>query len=157
MKGKQRARGVLYAEDFNYWKTGQSSPDRWMERSKALILSHGGKGVKEGFLSGGEKAFYILSFELQGHTFRAIWPVLPTLEGNEYAAKVQAATALHHEIKARLLAAKVVGAVEAMLSWKLLADGRSAGEVAKAEPHQLKNLLQETFYPQLPAGDAGEN
>jgi len=30
-----------YAEDMNYWKTGKSGPDVWMERAKVEIIKAG--------------------------------------------------------------------------------------------------------------------
>ena len=31
-----------YAEDVNYWKTGQSAPDTWLDHAKTEIAAAGG-------------------------------------------------------------------------------------------------------------------
>lgn len=123
-----------YAEDLNYWKTGQSSPDTWVERARAEIRTAGGKPGADMIARDGQgKAAVYLDFELQGERYRVVWPVLLSKTGNERAAKIQAATMLYHDIKARCVAAKVLGARAAFLTFLLLPDGRTAAEAATPE------------------------
>ena len=61
------------------------------------------------------------------------------------AAQRQAATMLHHDIKARCLTARVLGARSAMLGYLVLPDGRTTSEATDAE-----------FLQQVPALLAGQ-
>ena len=122
-----------FAEDLNYWKTGQSSSSYWIAKAKQEIILAGGAIIAEAFGSdavSGQSAF-MLTFELQGSRFREVWPVLPTKSGKEIlAARVQAATMLYRHIKAAAIDAKVRGARVAFFSALLLEDGRTVAEAS---------------------------
>lgn len=128
---------VVYAEDVNYWRTGVSSPDTWLAKAKAEIKTAGGKSGIELFGNDGAgRAMYVLEFDLGGERYRAKWPVLPSRApgaANERAQRIQAATMLYHDIKAKCVAAKVLGARAAFLPFLLLPDGRTAGEASAPE------------------------
>jgi hypothetical protein len=130
-----------FAEDVNYWKSGQSAPDTWIEKAKAEIKAAGGKFVGEAFGSeAGGRAAFMLEFEFGGERFRAVWPVLPTrakTAASERAAKIQAATMLYHDVKARCVAAKVLGARASFFSYLMLPDGRTISQAAAPEVAQL--------------------
>jgi hypothetical protein len=100
-----------YAEDLNYWKTSQLSSDDWLESTKALIVSFGGKVLREfyGSNEGGSSAFY-LRFLIKDQEYQIKWPVLESKTGNNRAAKIQAATAMYHFVKATVLAAEWLSA-----------------------------------------------
>lgn len=125
-----------YAEEINYWKTGRSSPDTWIERTIKQIEKFGGKVLTEAFGSEpttGRSAFMI-GFEINSDKFKVVWPVLPTKAGgNERAARIQAATMLYHDVKARCISATVLGSRKAFFSYLLLADGKTASETALSE------------------------
>ncbi len=130
--------GRLHAEDANYWRTGKSSPDVWIDRAKKQIADLGGRVVAEGFGSGEDgRAAYMLGFTLQGDSFKIVWPVLPTWRGDEKSARVQAATMLYHYVKAVALYATVVGARSAFFTHFMLPDGRVASQVATRELEHL--------------------
>ena len=141
-----------YGEDVNYWQTGSSSPDTWMEKTKKLILDLGGQVLMEGFGSEptiGRSAF-MLAFEIEGDNFKVIWPVLPSKTGKELAARRQAATMLYHDTKAKCLSAVIVGARAAFFSYLLLPDGRTAVEASIPE---LQTDIPSLFStPQLDSG-----
>jgi len=123
----------MYAEEVgHYWKTSRSSPDVWVERAKKQIEKLGGTVLMEGF--GNEpatgRAAYALAFEIGEDRFKVVWPVLPSKGGDERAAKVQAATMLYHDVKAKSISAKVLGTRAAFFSYLMLPDGRTAAEVA---------------------------
>ena len=125
-----------YAEDVgNYWKTSQSAPDTWMQRAAREIEKAGGDIVGEAF--GAEpatgRAAYMLSFRLDGASFRVVWPVLLSKAGNVKAARRQAATMLYHDVKARAISSRVLGARAAFFSYLLLPDGRVANQIATPE------------------------
>lgn len=123
------------AEDVNYWKTSKSSPDTWMDRSRRQIEKLGGLILLEGFGSEPSlgRAAYMLAFELDGEGYKVIWPVLYSKTNNEKAARVQAATLLYHDIKAKCISAAVLGARAAFFSFLMLPDGRTAADVAIPE------------------------
>ncbi len=125
-----------FAEDINYWKTSQSSPDTWIERAIKLIKDFGGRVGMYGFGTDhhtGRHA-YMLVFEINNDTFKLVWPVLSTESSkDEVAAKRQAATLLHHDIKARLLTATVLGHRTAFFNYMMLPDGRTVIETSIEE------------------------
>jgi hypothetical protein len=125
---------TMNAEDVNYWKTGSSAPDTWIDRAKKEIAAAGGKVIGEAYGSDNTgRAAYLLEFSFSGERFRAVWPVLPSKTKNERAARIQAATFLYHEIKARCMAAKVLGVQASFFNYLVLPDGRTASQLAMAE------------------------
>lgn len=135
-----------YAEDVNYYKTGQSSADSWIEKAKKEIAGAGGKVLGEAFgsESGGRSAFMI-QFAFKDEPFKLMWPVLPTRANTpaaERAAKIQAATMLYHDVKARCVAAKVLGFRTAFFNFLLLPTGETASQLATPE---LAIALPEMF------------
>lgn len=138
-----------YAEDVNYWQTGKSSPDSWIESSQKEIKTIGGKIVSWAFGmdSTTGRAAYMMAFDLGGERFKIVWPVLPTRSGkNEASARIQAATMLYHDVKARCVSAKVLGGRAAFFNYLMLPDGRTAGSVAAPE---LAEQLPDLFAPKL--------
>jgi hypothetical protein len=124
----------VYAEDVNYWRTGTSSPDTWISKARREIALAGGKVGSEAFGRDEQgRAAYLLEFSFGGERFRAVWPVLKSRAGNEKAARIQAATMLFHDIKAKCVAAKVHGARAAFFQFLMLPDGRTAAQVAAPE------------------------
>jgi len=123
-----------YGEDINYWKTGRSSYDMWVDRAKSQIEKFDGKILAEGFGSnaGGQAAFMI-GFEMQGDKFKVIWPILPSKNKDVKAAKIQAATMLYHDVKAKCISATVLGAKAAFFSYLMLPDGRTAIQATDKE------------------------
>jgi len=139
------------AEDINYWMTGTSSPDTWLEKAKKQIADLGGKTITEAF--GKDEtgnAAYLLVFEFADERYKIVWPVLRSRSGKEKAARIQAATMLYHHVKALCISATVLGRRQAFFSHLLLPDGRATSELAMPE---IVSLQPELFRPQLPAGD----
>lgn len=122
------------AENVNYWQTGQSSPDTWIEKAKRQVQQLGGTVEAEGFGAYGDgRAAFMLQFSIGGDQFKTVWPVLTTRSGKERAARVQAATFLYHDIKAKALAASVLGPRAAFFPHLMLSDGRMASQLALPE------------------------
>lgn len=141
-------KGLPYAEDINYWQTGKSPADSWMDKTKRQIQALGGKVLGEGFGSDGDgRAAFMLSFKIGEDTFKVIWPVLPTRSKNERAARIQAATMLYHDVKAKCISATVVGVRAAFFSYWMLPDGRTATEASAPE---LMRGVPALFAPQRP-------
>lgn len=129
---------IVYAEDVPYFQTSQQSADTWMDKAKKEITSIGGKILAEAYGSDatGRSAF-MLAFEMPiygvNSKFKITWPVLTSKKGNARAAKVQAATALYHDVKARVVTAKFQGIKGAFFSYFMLPNGTTASEAAADE------------------------
>ena len=138
---------MIDAEDLNYWKSGTSSPDTWIDRAKKEIVTAGGKVLSEAYGKDDTgRAAYLLEFAFGGERFKAIWPVLKSRAGNERAARIQAATFLYHDVKHRCVLVKVFGARQAFFNYLLLPDGRTAAQLAAPE-------LLDTYPKLLTRGD----
>jgi hypothetical protein len=124
-----------FAEDVNYWKTGRSAPDAWMDRAKGEIEKAGGEIFGSAIVTEDAtgRAGFMLVFRLDGERFKIAWPVLPSKSGDEKAARIQAATMLYHDVKARCVSARVLGARAAFFNYLLLPDGRAAAEASTPE------------------------
>lgn len=138
-----------YAEDIgNYWKTGQSSPDTWIDKAKAEIKAAGGHVLSEAYgrdVDG--RAAFLLGFRFGHENFRVVWPVLKSKTNNERAARIQAATMLYHDIKAKAVSAKVHGVRAAFFQYLALPDGRTIATLSTPE-------LQASYPKMLGSGDA---
>jgi len=129
---------MIYAEDANYWKSGKSDPDTWLEKCKKEIKAVGGKINREVIVSEDGKTGYSLEFAIADDQFKIIWPVLKcrnydTNGVSARAAKIQAATFMYHDIKAKCMVVKILGARRAFFGDMLLSDGRIAYQVAGDE------------------------
>jgi len=127
----------VHAEQVNYWQTSRSSSDTWLEKAKKEIAKVGGSIIGEGFVSDGTQSSYLLAFQIGDDQFRMIWPVLKPKGGNVRAARIQAATALYHEVKAACVKAKFLGARTAFFAFLMLPDGRTASQMATPEIAQV--------------------
>ena len=126
---------IIHAEDVNYWKTGKSSADTWLDKAKSEIGRVGGQVLGSGSFTEettGRSAF-MLAFNLDGESFQLKWPVLKSKTDNMKAARIQAATALYHEVKAACVKVKFLGARSAFFAYLMLPDGRTASEAGSAE------------------------
>jgi hypothetical protein len=136
---------TVYAEDVNYWKTSQSAADTWIEKSKKELDSVNGRVLSEAYGSDATgKAAFMLAFQIGDDQFKVMWPVLQSKTGNLKAAKIQAATMLYHDIKARCMAAKVLGARASFVGYLLLPDGRTTMQVSTQE---LTHVMPSLFLP----------
>ncbi len=137
---------TIFANDLNYWKTSRTPPDKWLERACKQIESLGGRVLGQAFARDEHgRAAYMMTFEIEGHLFRAVWPVLrPKNPKDEYAAKIQAATMLYHDIVSKTLAARVLGVRAAFLPYLVLPGGKTAAQLADSE---LEDNLPGLFLP----------
>lgn len=142
----------LYAEQVNYWRTSRSSPDLWLERIKKLIAKAGGIVLADGFGSDAitGRRLYMLGFELGTERYKIVWPVLPSKSGDEQSAKRQAMTTMYHDVKQKIISAKVLGTRAAFFSYLMLPGGRTLSELATPE---LLEALPTFLRPALPAGE----
>lgn len=134
-----------YAEDMNYWQTGKSLPDTWIENARKEIEAIGGKINSWAFGSETQtgRSAYMMQFEVGGEKFKIIFPVLPTRsKKNEASARIQAATMLYHDVKSKCMIAKIFGARSAFFAYLLLGDGTPLQSVSNAD---LQSLFPEMF------------
>lgn len=144
-----------YAETVNYWETSRSSADSWIDKAKKEIAQIGGQVIAEAFGSEphtGRSAF-MLAFNAGGQQFKIVWPVLNSKTGKDRAARIQAATFLYHDVKAKCMVAKVFGVRKAFFEYIMLPDGRVTSDLASTE---MVNLLPEIFNPKVKALKAGD-
>lgn len=125
-------------EELRYWKSGTSTPDVWINKTIRILEEYGAVFHYKAFGKDGDKKAYVMEFSIGGERFKLVWPVLiPQKEKDMLAAQRQAATMLHHDIKARLMYATVHGTRNAFLPMLLVPDssGRllAMGEIATPE------------------------
>lgn len=130
-----------YGEDMNYWKTGKSQPDKWLDNAEDIIERHGGVVTLRAKGKHGDNAAFCMDFRFDPNNFRAVWPILPSRNGDIRAAERQAATMLFYDIKSRALKIAIFGARTAFFDFLLLGDGRTAGQISN------QNLLD--YSPKL--------
>ena len=133
----------VFANDVDYWKTGQSrTVAQWTELTLSQLRQHGAKDIVHASGESDGRHAFMFEFTLAGERFKIVWPVLP-LPGhmrkpdNERAAQVQAITTLYHDVKARCVAAGRYGAPFGFFQFLKLPDGRT---------------LQQCSLPELTAG-----
>ena len=125
-----------YADEVPYFKTGASSPDTWLDKAAVELKRRGGRvnmraqGTDP--MTGGEALMFV--FELEGESFKILWPILPVKnEKDKLAARRQAATMIYHDVKAKCITAEVLGARTAFFSFLLLPDKRTVSELSAPE------------------------
>lgn len=132
-----------FAEEINhFWQTSQTAPDSWMDKTKRLIQEVGGRVITEAFGQQEGQSAFLLEFEIGEDRFRLTWPVLPSKGKNERAARIQAATLMFHDVKAKCMTALVMGTRAAFFSYLLLPDGRAA---TSASVEELETGIPELF------------
>lgn len=131
----------VYAEDINYWQTSKSAADTWIARARKEIESISGKIMGEAFGSNVDgKAAFMLSFKIGEDRFKVVWPVLPSKTNKSNAAKIQAATLLYHDIKHKVVMAKVKGVRTAFVEYLLLPNGQTVNEAVR-DTNQFLDLV----------------
>ena len=122
-----------YAEDLNYWKTGKSSPESWLGKAENELGKHNGTVNLVAKGKHGDSVAFCMEFSIEPDKFKAIWPVLPSKNGDIKAAERQAATMLYYDVKTRCLKVSIFGARYAFFDMLLLEDGRTVGQLANKE------------------------
>lgn len=135
---------MLHAEDLNYWKTSRSGADTWIDKAIKELESIGAEVLQYGMVNdvAGGRAAYMIQFSLEGNIYRVVDPIIASKSGSKAAERIQAATSLYHEIKARAVAFKRKGAMAAYGAYLLLPSGRTVSESTSAElVNALPSLL----------------
>lgn len=129
MASKTHKPELPMAETVSYWKSGKSTADRRLQETCALIERRGGtiRVAAWGQDPVLQREAYCVQFVHGTEEFRLVWPVLPTRKATR-SARLQAATMLFHDVKAKIVAAEVLGVRQAFFSHLLLTDGRTVIE-----------------------------
>lgn len=122
-----------FAEDMNFWKSGKSQPDKWLNNAEDIIEKLGGKVTLTAKGKQDDRAAYCMDFVFGNEKFKAIWPVLPSKTGNNRASERQAATMLFHDVKSRSLRCAIFGPRIAFFDFILLENGKTASQVTNKE------------------------
>lgn len=136
---------TVYAEDVNYLDTGKSSPDVWIDRAKKEIVGIGGKVLQSGYAEQNGQAAFLLKFQIGADIFQIRWETLPgrLKSTNELKRKRQAATLLYHDVKHKVVMAKIRGIRATFLEYLTLPGGQTMGEAA-SNIEQFKAILSNT-------------
>lgn len=128
---------TIYAEDVDYWKTGQRrSVSQWLDLAESQLVKHGAKDIMRATGTDAGHVTYLFAFVLNDQRFKMVWPVLPCRkksDPNTESAKVQAATSLYHEIKNCVVIGNRYGKRTGFFSYQMLPDGRTVRELAAPE------------------------
>jgi len=121
----------IYAEDVNYWKTSKkTSADTWLDKAVELIEQFGGTVNAAAYGKAGSGSAYMIGFSYGDEKYKIIFPILPSKTGNEKAARVQSATLLYYDVKAKILTARILGVRTAFFSYLMLPDGRTLSQIS---------------------------
>lgn len=135
---------IIYGEDVNYWKTSTKSPDSWLEDTKGLIQSIGGKILSDMIATMEGKSAIMIQFVIAEDRYKIVYPILSIRkEADRMAAKRQAATAMYHEVKALIVSAKFRGVRGAFHAYLVLPDGRVASELSAPE---IRDAIPTPFF-----------
>lgn len=136
---------TVYAEDINYFDTGRSSPDTWIDKAKKEIASIGGKILASGYGEQDGQATFALDFTIGADKFSIRWQTLPgrLKSTNELKRKRQAATLLYHDVKHKCVMAKIRGVRATFMEYLVLPGGQTMGE-AVTNVEQFNAILANT-------------
>lgn len=130
------------AEDINYWKTGKSTPDTWLDKAEKVINDLGGEVVLRALGKVEDRSGFLMDFKFGDEKFRAVWPVLPVKNDKDIkAAERQAATMLFYDVKSRSIRAAVFGVRNAFFDFILLENNHTVS--------QLSNEMLIEYTPKL--------
>lgn len=113
-----------FAEEMNYWKSGKSQPDKWLDNAEDIIEKLGGEVSLRAKGKHEDRIAYCMNFSFGSDKFKAIWPVLPSKTDDNRSAERQAATMLFHDVKTRALRCSIFGHRVAFFDFMLLENGR---------------------------------
>lgn len=135
------------ARSMNYFNSGKSAPDVMLENAINLITENGGEFLGDVYgrdATTGREAFMV-HFKAAGQEYKIVWPILPHEPGDRLAAKRQAATMIFHDVKAKMVAAQVLGFRVAFFGQLLLPDGTLA---ANLTTDRLETILPAVVFHQ---------
>ena len=126
-----------FAEDLPYWKTSNLGLDNSINRIVKEITNANGKITGKAVIETEDQAFIFIEFCFQGDRFKIDWEALPSKKGDRKAALIQAAAMVYHDVKGKLVAARVKGYRKAFLEYLMLPDGYVVSDLADHLPMML--------------------
>lgn len=136
---------TIYAEDVNYFNTSKTAPDTWIDKAKKEIQSISGKVIQSGYAEQNGQSAFLLTFQIGVDTFQIKWETLPGRNKgtNDLMRRRQAATLLYHDVKHKVVMAKIRGIRSTFLEYLTLPNGQTMGETV-ANVDQFKAILNNT-------------
>lgn len=148
MKSASKANPLPYSHQVPYWKTSKSGWTSFISKAVKELKKVGGSHHGTAVTTGAKNEEMHLRFSLEGEEYHIVWPILPLrpttqpskVDADSESARVQAATFIFHDVKARCVAARILGANRAFFTYQLV-DGRPVQEVV-ADPLLLSTLAE---------------
>lgn len=131
-----------YAYTLPYWRTSKASADTWIDKTVDVLRKLGASVTGVGYAGSEAVSAYVIVFKYGEEVFRVTWPVLKLRDPDEAnAARIQAATLLYHDCKAKAVAATVLGFRTAFIGQLMLPEGKTVSESSHAALlHHVKPL-----------------
>ena len=131
-----------FAENLPYWKTSNLGLDNSLNRIVKEIKGANGKITGKAVVETEHEAFIFIEFCFQADRFKINWQALPSKKGDRKAALIQAAAMVYHDVKAKLVSARVKGYRKAFLEYLVLPDGYVVSDLAAHLPMMLLSPSQ---------------
>lgn len=122
-------KGLPFANELPYFKTGKSSAESWVLKTEKLIESAG--GIVHTRLMGKSLGLegIMIQFAIEGSQFKLTWPVLPVEKMiDESAALRQCGTMIYHDTKARINRIRIFGPKVVFADWLILENGQTLAQ-----------------------------
>ena len=134
---------LSYVYELPYWRTSKTAPDVWIDKTVRLLENLGATVTGDGYAGSSGVSVFVIVFKFGNEVFRVTWPVLRVRDpAVSFAARVQAATFMYHDCKAKALAAKVIGFRTAFIGQLMLPEGKTVSESSHtALLHHVRPLV----------------
>ncbi|MHC1733425.1 MAG: hypothetical protein AB9888_15510 [Bacteroidales bacterium] len=124
------------AEYTNYWRSSRNPAEYWIDKAVAELKKIDATIKSQYFGDEDGKSAYVLTVSIEGNDYRIVWPVMPceyASDDNRKAARVQAATMIYHDIKARCISSQAIGIRTAFMPFLVVNNGKSLCELDTEE------------------------
>lgn len=131
-----------FAKNLSYWKTSQSDPDKWLDKTEKIINEIGGEVHTRFFGTFNKVSVCIFGFNIGNDNFRMTWPILPVdTDKEKAAARRQTATLIYHDTKAKINSVKIFGPRIGFANYLITEGGKTVSEIVSQQDFSIK-LLQ---------------
>ena len=129
------------ADELNYWKSGKSSPESWLDKVEKMITDVGGTVNTRLMGRLGDYEGIMFGFRIGTESYKITWPVLPPKNDKDWpAARRQAATMVYHDTKAKMVSYRIFGPKVVFSNWLVAPDGKT---LAERVPSEIANALND--------------
>lgn len=123
-----------FAKDLPFFKTSQSDPEKWLDKTEKLIESIGGRVDTRVTARANGKQGILIGFIIEGDYYKLTYPVLAVKdEKNGYAALRQCATLIYHDVKSRVNRIRIFHPRVVFADFLVLRDGSTLAESATTD------------------------